>query len=194
MDARSHLNVSLVRSLAVLAIIGALGCATGGEVPHEAQAAVRPPPPDFTLLDAEIDAMLWGDDLANDPHAYSPAGKRDPFRGPSDIGAPPPEGEQHEARLARACPSAMLRGTRVDELRLEGLVQLSNGGAARATFAGVDGRGAIAGVGDELTDDCAVVKAIAEDGVVVAVAHRSQRGERVERTRVIALRAAPNEP
>lgn len=193
MDARSHLVLVARGSLVALALGGALGCASGADVPREALAPVRAPAPDFVLLDAEIDAMLWGDDLANDPDAYSPVGKRDPFRGPQEVVAPT-EGAGAEVPLNRSCPAALLQGTQVDELRLEGLVRLSNGGAARATFAGVDGRGAIAGVGDELTDDCAVVRAIGAEGVTVAVVHRSQRGELVERARVIPLHAAPAEP
>lgn len=197
MDPRSHLALFARGSLVTFALGGALvhgsGCASGTDVPREPLAAVRPSPPDFALLDSEIDAMLWGDDLASDPHAYSPTGKRDPFRAPQEVVAPPPPGGP-ELALGRSCPSALLQGTRVDELRLEGLVRLSSGGEARATFAGVDGRGAIASVGDELTDDCAVVKAIAADRVVVAVAHRSQRGEVVERRRVISLHAAPDQP
>lgn len=193
MDARSHLVLVARGSLVALALGGALGCASGADVPREALAPARAPAPDFTLLDSQIDAMLWGDDLANDPDAYSPVGKRDPFRGPHDVVAPPDPGGD-ERPLNRSCPSAMLQGTHVDELRLEGLVRLSSGGAARATFAGVDGRGAVAAIGDEVSDDCAVVKAIEADRVVVGVVLRSQRGETVERTRVIPLRAAPDGP
>ncbi len=193
MDARSHLVLFARGSLVALALGGALGCASGTDVPREAPSPVRAPAPDFSLLDTDIDAMLWGDDVAADPDAYSPVGKRDPFRGPQEVVAPT-EATGAEVPLNRSCPAALLQGMHVDELRLEGLVRISNGGAARATFAGVDGRGAIAGLGDELTDDCAVVRSIGEDGVTVAVVHRSQRGELVERARVIPLHAVLERP
>ncbi len=181
----------------VLALAAVGGCASGAEpLPDasDAVAAKRPPPPDFATLDAEIDAILYDDWPHGDPHAYdySPAGKRDPFRPPPDVVQPKSEKDEGPVIVSR-CPSALLAGVHVDELRLEGIVRFSRGSDARATVAGPDGRGLIVDVGDRVSDECASVAAILDESLVLAVPQRTQRGQEAQARRILRLRTASDD-
>ncbi len=192
---QSRVRRAEIVALLALANFGA-ACASGsGSVRDDAPAPrAAPPPPDFAKLDAEIDAILFGDWPNGDPSAYAyvPTGKRDPFRPPPDVVQPKGEDDHVLSPLSR-CPSAQLAGVHVDELRLEGIVRTSRGSEAHATIAAPDGRGLIIAVGDELGDECASVAAILDDTVVLTVPQRTQRGQESQRRHVLHLRHATDD-
>ncbi len=180
------------RWLVLFSIALLAACATGNGSASAAKAALpAPSPPDFAKLDAEIDAVLSDDWPERDPYAYEPTGKRDPFRPPSEVTVVlPPIDTDHGQKPE--CLGGLLAGTHLDEVRLEGIVRMESGRDARATLAGVDGRGSIVRVGDKVADECGVVTSIGEDRVSVAEPQRTQRGEWITHPYVLWLHGAPD--